>query len=465
MPFQGEYASYEPLKRLLLNEKLKGSISTLSVKKKDLLIQSIKEKIINASKFASSSDLPKFIISIDGSRQSVPVETGYPSAECGIITVSAVILDFDKLKGLSDDDSFPDPREVRNLEKTSSIDVFIPGCNVTLNETEHCDFDDFSIKKNPLSFIRYSLYKNFSNQPEFDEDDGESILQTYEYLLKSRSTEYLKVKNPYSDSEDDFLPDELAENGGFINYKDNMLYSTDFLRLHELYNPLGSCEEMYGQIMSCIEKLYLVNILRNFEKHDLLGICDKLAFFLDGPLAVFSTPSWLARVIKKELNRINEKQKRITSKDLIILGVEKSGAFANHFCFLDTNSSGNEGKLPKQTLMLLDDEYIKENIVLTTSPKQYGQDTYFGRKLFYKTKSGQRLVVVDVCYTDEQQDLSTAREDQYVRLKDVLNILDSTVSNKYPNSLAPLISAHREASIPFKMGQKLFKELIKELKV
>ncbi|WP_202108547.1 DNA double-strand break repair nuclease NurA [Succinivibrio dextrinosolvens] len=463
MPFEGEYAAYEPLKRLLLNDRINDSLKTLSVKKKDILISSIKEKLINTSNSCSSTDLPKFIISIDGSYHSVPVTNGYPSAECGIITVSAVILDFEKLKKLSNSEKFPDPREVKSLERASSIDIFIPGCNVTLNENEKFDYGDLSVRDNPLSFLRYSLYKSLSSQPKFEDEQGETLLETYEYLLKSRNTATLTVKNPYS--EEELLPGELAEQGGFINIDGNILYSTDFLRIHELYNPLGSCGEMYGQIMSCIEKLYLVNILRNFEKQGLLGIGDKIAFFLDGPLAVFSTPSWLARVIKKELNRINEVQKIITKKDLLILGIEKTGSFVNHFSFLDTNASGNEGKILNQTLMLLDDKYIKENIELTTSPKQYGQDTFFGRKFFYKTKNGQRIVAVDVCYTDEQQNLETANKDQYVRLNDVLSILDSTVSNRYPNALIPLVVAHKEAAIPFKIGRKLFTELIKELKV
>src|ERR1700745_139922 len=44
------------------------------------------------------------------------------------------------------------------------------------------------------------------------------------------------------------------------------LFSTDALLLHELMNSGGSNGEMFGQIMSTLEKLWLVHILRAFEK-------------------------------------------------------------------------------------------------------------------------------------------------------------------------------------------------------
>ncbi|MCC8095588.1 MAG: hypothetical protein LIP05_09615 [Tannerellaceae bacterium] len=48
---------------------------------------------------------------------------------------------------------------------------------------------------------------------------------------------------------------------------------------------------------------------------------------MDGPLAVFSTSSWLTKVIEDELIRINELQKEINGQDLLVIGIEKSGTF------------------------------------------------------------------------------------------------------------------------------------------
>jgi len=38
------------------------------------------------------------------------------------------------------------------------------------------------------------------------------------------------------------------------------------------------------------------------------------------------------------------------------------------------------------------------------------------------------------------------------------------ISNRYPNSINPLISAHAEAAIPLTLGKKMFDEIAQELR-
>ena len=311
------------------------------------------------------------------------------------------------------------------------------------------------------SSLRKVLFEEMNNCHVFE--DGETLLDTYEALLKIKLDDSPEGRHPMS-------PIEGNENEmtyGFGIYEcpqtHKPLYSTDALRLHELMNPSASCGEMYGQIMSAIEKLWLIHILRSFESNNWLATLRRVAFVMDGPLAVFSTASWLANAIKKELKRINEKQKEINGTDLMIIGLEKTGSFFNHFITIDTDSNGVPGKFPIQNAFLLTDEYIKKNIIYSDSVKPFGQDTYFGRKFFYKAKSGQLLVPVDVCYTDNQFDLRTAHPNQYTRLADVMELLDNVASSRYPNSVAPLISAHAEAAIPLNLGRRLFESIANDI--
>jgi hypothetical protein len=242
------------------------------------------------------------------------------------------------------------------------------------------------------------------------------------------------------------------------------LFSTDALRLHELMNPSGGNGEMFGQIMATMEKLWLIHILRAFERKGWLATLRRVAFFMDGPLAVFSTASWLAKVMEIELRRINDLQKQINRQDLMIIGIEKSGTFFNHFLEIDITKDGLTDKFPRQSALLLADGYIKQNIIFSESTKPYGEDTYFGRKLFYKASSGQKIVPVIACFNDYQKDLRTANPDQFVRLADVMNLLDQMVSSRYPNSVTPLISAHAEASIPLSLGKRIFEDIAREIR-
>ena len=77
--------------------------------------------------------------------------------------------------------------------------------------------------------------------------------------------------------------------------------------------------------------------------------------------------------------------------------------------------------------------------------------------------SGQRLVPVIASYSKQEKNLLTATPSQFSRLKDIMELLDSLVSSRYPNSITPLISAHAEAAIPFNMGQKLFEQIARQI--
>lgn len=118
---------------------------------------------------------------------------------------------------------------------------------------------------------------------------------------------------------------------------------------------------------------------------------------------------------------------------------------------------------PRGSAFLINDQYIKENIIFSDSIKPYGEDTYYGRKFLYKTSSGQRLVPVVATYSDYEKNLRTSDVSQFPRLKDIMELLDRLVSSRYPNAITPLISAHAEAAIPFNMGQKLFEQIAREI--
>ncbi len=141
-----------------------------------------------------------------------------------------------------------------------------------------------------------------------------------------------------------------------------------------------------------------------------MNLLDRVAFVLDGPLACFSTWSWMNKSIITELERINELQKKQTGKDLLIFGIEKSGTFYNHFEEVDTLIDSTTDLFPSQSAFLLSDSYIKKNIIFSESNKLYGQDTYFGRKLFYKTKTGYRIVPV-LNFLNEKPDLESNFQD------------------------------------------------------
>lgn len=448
MSFEGEFAHYEPLRRVLDNEKVKDFLSKMKIRETSTVTEEAISKVLNKPQLQKNSAIqPDLVLAIDGSFVEAPVKHGYPNANMGYVTVASVLIDLKKLEKLEFEE-FPDPKAVRNTENVGSVESVFPGCNV------------FTENESPKETYRRILYEELKDKKVFE--SGETLLETYEVLLKYHIQNPVRAKSPIENFEDKEMTIDFGKYT--CPYSGKALYSSDALRLHELMNPMGSNGELFGQTMSTLEKLWFMNIIRYFEKENLLSTLRRIAFFIDGPLAIFSTDAWLKDSICKELARINEIQKSINGSDLLIIGLEKSGTFFNHFVELDTERDGNIGKFPKEGILLLDDNYIKKNIIISESTKPYGADTYFGRKFFYKAKAGQLLVPVLPFFTNYQKDTKTANPDQFPRLSDALALLDKMVSNQYPNSTMPLISAHAEAAIPLNIGSKIFEQIAREIR-
>lgn len=454
MPFENEFASYEPLRRILNSEKVRALQDRFKIRKSEENNTDISAGLISKDKLEPSNWQPDMVLAIDGSRHSVKAENGFPGAEFGYITVASVLIMLEKIRELEKED-FIDPCKFRETERASTIDSVYPGCNVIV------DGDDSA-----KTSMRKRLFEELQKEAPFyekEETEKETLFDTYQALLKIK-------RKKAGDSRPPKCPCDLEKEFeyGYDEYKcskcNKILYSTDALRLHELHNPNGACGEMYGQIMFTLERLCLVHMLRGFENKNWLSTLRRVVFILDGPLAVYSTSSWLVKPIIDELRRINELQKKINGQDLIIIGIEKSGNFYNHFEDIDTDKEGVKDRIHNQTAFLLTDDYIKKNIIFSESPKPYGQDTYFGRKFFYKTSLGYKIVANIACFDDHQRDTKTAYPNQFPRLADVMSLLDQIVSTRYKNSVSPLVSAHAEASIPLNLGKRIFEDIARKIR-
>lgn len=471
MPYEGEFAEYGPLRRVVSDERIKTILSR--AKSRPEVGQSSPLARISFADVAPSQFQPYYVVAIDGSNISVPIEKGYPGAEIGYVTVASVVVNLQLLRELSSQRPV-DPVKFRQTEQPESLDAVLPGCNIVVD-------NEISAR----SSLRRVIFELLGNRKLFDE--GETLLDTYEALLAHKPDE--EQRCPYYNMyEDNCWSDDRTYRRGNGEYpcqciSQRPLYSTDALRVHERLRPDSTNAGIFTEIMQVLERLWLVHILRGFEQLGYLQLLRSIAFVLDGPLAVFGQPAWISQAIKNELQRINTIALQETGgHDALIIGIEKSGAFVTHMeQLVETkresdsirtmddsveqlaqNHLGNS-LIPPQTACLLTDDYIKQNIVYSESTRPYGRQTYFGRKFFYRTKSGAQIVASLPFLKEDDEDLSRAEPGQYPRLADALALFDQLVSSRYPNSLAPVIAAHAEASIPLNLGRKVLEKMAKEL--
>lgn len=452
MPYEDEFAHYKPLKRVAENEQ----VTALLKRARPLLpsSESIPLKTISLAELKPSGWAPDFVLAVDGGRSEVSVRNGYPSAAIGYIAVASVLLDVAKMRRL--DTRRPvDPREFRTIEDVSSVDCALPGCNVVTGT-----------ELNATHSFRRELFEVFKTKkmPEA----SEAILDTYEVLLADKPIgETRQQRCPYEDC----LQPAREYQRGCGEYTcpcphARTLFSTDALRIHESMKPEGSNESMFTETMNVLERIWMVYFLRTLEKENLLPVLQRVAIVMDGPLAVFGAPAWLSTEIRKELSRINDEAKKATRDsefDLLLLGIEKTGAFMDHLTDLDKGIRGELDALPRQSVMLLSDDYIKQRIIFSASDRAYGRNTYFGRKAFYKTASGALIVFNSALLNEDHRDLKRADPSQFPRLADTMSLLDALVSARYKNAVIPLISAHAEAAIPLNLGKRVLEKLARQL--
>ena len=126
-----------------------------------------------------------------------------------------------------------------------------------------------------------------------------------------------------------------------------------------------------------------------------------------------------------------------------------------------TQDTNGTARFKPQTAVLLTNEYIRNHIAISDKP--FGEATYFGRKFFYKTASGARIVASLPFLTEEARNLSNGDVKHFPRLADAMSLLDATFSARFPNAVAPLISAHAEAAIPLNLGKEVLEQLASRL--
>jgi hypothetical protein len=445
MPYEGEFAGYRALRRITECDRVKqllGRSKTLDASASTAIIT---PQIVPELK----DELPKFVLAIDGSKAEVDVKTGYPGAKIGYCTVAAVLLDMDLLDDL-DKQRPVDPIKFRETETASTIDAALPGSNIVTRR-----------QTSARASFREELFDLFQNII-IDDEDNIPLINTYEKLL-AKKPQGNPMSCPYSES--DGCDAKISIGSGYAECPKckKLIYSTDALRIHERFNELGSNGEAFGLVMQVWERILLVHLLLCFEKREILNQMGKIAFFIDGPLAVFGPPAWLSAAISLELKRINAVVHSATGNDLTILGVEKTGEFVVHFDEIDQTENAGESRFDNRSFSLLTDSYIKERIQKTISQKRYGIDTYFGRKFFYKTKNGARIVATIPFLNEAQDTLNTADIALYPNFALECNLLDRLACSRFPNSLSPLVSAHAQAAIPLQLGTKVLQQLARAL--
>lgn len=439
MPYENEYATGESLWRLLDNESVKQFQGEILVR------NAPQPHEFPPSLWIERSDDPvNRIIAIDGSDVIHQVQNGFPKAEAALVNLAGVVIKTDELRAIGRDD-IPSPSQLRDMETVETMSAVLPGPNV-VGKTATQD--------TPRKFFRSTVRKelDFKLDP-----DHESLLDTFLDVTKParlRATFQCPIvgcnrRIPRPGCDTICSCDEQES-----------IYSTDSLRMHERFYDNASSQQAFTAFRQVTEHLLLVNILRYFHRNCDPAMFDDIAFVMDGPLAIFGMSAWLKGYIQDEVARIHQDLLEQGRRGLLLMGIEKTGEFVDHFEELDwLGADGSRQRLDNGTILVPTTEYVYRYINPNTTNKAYGEAVYYGRKLMYKNTVGQHAVVMTPIVNEEGGKRNSTGPEVFPRLNDALNIVDSLYTHLYKDGFAPLVRSNAHAAIPLRIGHRILDSL------
>lgn len=443
MPYEKEFANHITNQKVLKEDSFIEDLKSLGLRLKQLNY----DRLDIFSNMAQSSKIEQVFV-FDGSKYNYNISDNYDADLC-IINLNQSKISIEKLLKFNSEE-FSNPNLYNDLYESDNSCVLIP-----VSGFNSVDYQE------DIDFFRYFLYQNLKKiKNPFIKNEKESIFQTYIYLLNNSQNSVLNIQ-PCVDclSNNHFVSKNKFKNLEKIkcscNEKD--IFITDFLGFHERFSEDGKNDSLTTQIMLVLEKLLAINLIRNLYLNNELDVLKHSVFLIDGPLAIYSTASWLSNSIADFLYEVNEKV------DVILIGVEKDGQFVDHIKKVNKFFNDKEQDLKKSYYSFFNNDYIKKYIKMYDSNNYYGENTNFGKKLFYKNKYNQ-LFIINLAFfskEDKQNLLNSRNTEEYVekinKLGDVLWLFDTFSSSSYKNALSFLSIANKNVALS---QSKISKEII-----
>lgn len=468
MAYFGELAKNKGIQTLLSDIAIRENLETIQFLSSGNEFVRLDEFYLNKRIYPKDTQL-EYIFVIDGSKFDGETRDNLDN-HVALLNINQCVVDIKKLVSYLKN-SFPLPSEYEEIRDDVPNHLIIP-------------LRGFKTKKinDDRDFFRMFFFEYFSKmennivawlEHKFGSlKNKETPFETYLHLLNKQKTHHvLPVMNTciecrkkgyvlgphYFQKEGKWEPAQTCKCENPKN-----LYVTDLLQFQELLNTESGNEALTTQMMLVLEKIILINLLRNIKNNGLEHLFEKSVFVVDGSLAIYSHASWLSHLIAEEIYDLK------SSNELVICGVEKTGNFVDHFKLVDYFYS--EYPLEKGMLFFLDEDYIKKYIKIYHSDTYYGERNYFGKKFFYKNALD-KLFVINLAFeseNDKELNYNKRNEKKHIedcqKLRELLMLLDNFSSHNYPNALSFVSMANDGASLSSsKLGSKILNSFIHEI--
>ncbi len=390
----------------------------------------------------------RYVVAFDGSPQEVAARDEYPSVRVGYLQVAGVFVDLQKFFG-SATGAFVDPRLLARAATTNIINAVLPGSNVSANGLT------------PVENWRNELQRMMARQGI--QDFGGSTFSLADMLFHLygspdvAASQVRVARCPYKYVDDCPGRDvDVPPAGISCPSCGRTIWPADALRSHEEFDDDGSNVVPLTRVMNVVERLVGLSYLTEFARHrvDLLPMG---AFITDGPLAFYGTSAPMKWRVVEYWAELVAKLSASGFAPPLVLGLEKSGAFADH-------AHAIAPWVPERHVVTLDEAYIRQRVQRKLATRPYGSDEFYGRRFFYKTSDGRMLVftIPRVPAGQPYGDAHCEDLDQYPTLRATCDLLDRIGTRLYDDAVMPIALAHSSAALPLGTGTDVLRILAQD---
>lgn len=388
----------------------------------------------------SATPLPRFVVASDGSKRDDPFEKKLPSTQIGYVKVSHVLVDLERYSALSTS-RFVDPFAVAEVHRNANPVAFtLPGSNILYKGCATVR-DSFRL----AVFDQLSMVRRADAQ-------GTSVLDT---LFKLNGDQIFLSNCPSCGApHEPKLVLTPHDRSAACHSCGDTNYATDWLRIHDDVADNASNTNAITRFMNVVEHLLLINLIDQVFVSSPRSLA-KMAFVLDGPLAIFGGPARLHGRIMGYLHMVNERLAHFGEPPLLLIGLQKQGQVMEHAGLIDRYLSPGKIKL-------VNDEYRDQHIQgQDAANENFGHETYYGQDFLFKTERGSMFnFAIPYPFSGKGIKRQFAREkaeparygDMIARACDLIRYFEMDL---YTSAIVPVALAHRHASISIHPGGKV----------
>lgn len=403
---------------------------------------------------ATSSDgvgLPSQVIATDGSYHETSLDEKLPSTKIGYVEVGCLLIDMGEFQSLRvDDGRFVDPFRVAALQRNNNSLTFpLPSAKLRRKGRP-------TVRESFRAAVDEHLY---SEKTRFNPSDPSTSLRTTLFHLAALRSgtgdpSRLELQACPTCGKKAVGVDDIP-GPQYCPQCNHEVFPADCLRVWEEINEFQANGESLGRFMMVVEHLLPIHYIREVRGKS-PGLSSGLAFFVDGPLAIFGNAAWLHASILRYLGDANVWLTKKGHEPLLMLGLQKTGQLADHMRLINRY-------VPADRLMLIDDDYRYEYVMggCEASANGFGSETYYGQDFIYKTPSG-RSFVLCVPYPFREKsvpgiDFIKAKTElsRYADLARALALIKHFECDLYENALIPIALAHRYTAISLVPGGRV----------